>query len=420
MKTFYALRFTLCLLFLLLAGLPAANAQKISRKALRAIRAQEVAALKKVSADLTAQSASLNAAFRQLQHKYKADDFSPCAKIKKAKPAHSKPKKGGVTRHSKLAQSDINRAIQASINKKFPSSYKDLPFSPQAKIKQILNGKVNPVKVLPTIQQLQKLYPGYSFFPAFASVYYQKHFILLTPHLENLFQKVADFHNPKLERELIKRMAFLVRHKEEFQEAVFPDINPYGVRLRYIANISQLTPETFDSKNLILSFEQKMHPRLQTFPIGHIHSGSKFSAGNKYYLIRQYAGPLDYLPQLYSYLLNGDNPDQAIIVFLDQKNKSAAIYNKAKTVWIRISEHEYADPDRLHIHLNEIKTVDLVSDSGETISEKVNFNLSISFATPKNLPAHNRNDFLYREMILKPVSSLQQNPNVQVFNHPIF
>lgn len=142
--------------------------------------------------------------------------------------------------------------------------------------------------------------------------------------------------------------------------------------------------------------------------------------GKQLFPVYQYSGSFDYLSMLYRYLLNGKKTKQNLTVLFDKDAKAMAIYNADRTRWLRITPHEYASAENLHIHLNEIRTADIVTNLGQIKQETVNFNLSIPLSTPSYLPTYSRNEFLYNEMILKPLQHLKGSDHVKIIEQPIF
>ena len=401
------------------------HAQKLSRKALRALKAQETLELQQLS-DIAAQAYSTNASFRTLQ-KASLEQIRISQQMSKN---HLGPisKKAWKSFFIENASKDNEQAIQDAVRlinpgkyhkKKRPSNW--LPFNPYTKIAQILDGYKSPIKAFEIVTQLEDLYPENSFFFFFASVYYNQYLSILTPHLKELFKKIENLQDRQLQFAFIKRMRFLLENRDRFRRSFAPHVPRPGMRLRYMKDIGKLTPANFNPNHLIFSFEQKMNPEQDHIAfIKNINTQSVFPVGKQLFPVYQYSGSFDYLSMLYRYLLNGKNTKQNLTVLFDKDAKAMAIYNADRTRWLRITPHEYASAENLHIHLNEIRTADIVTNLGQIKQETVNFNLSIPLSTPSYLPTYSRNEFLYNEMILKPLQHLKGSDHVKIIEQPIF
>ncbi len=296
-----------------------------------------------------------------------------------------------------------------------------LPFDPVERIEIIAKNNPNPIRALYIVWDLEDSFPGRHFFSLYASNYYKKNFAIFTPHLRDLFKHVEKLHNRDLELRLMKRMVFLAENKENFRAAFAPNSPTQGLRMRYIKNIGKLTPSTFNPSWLAFSFERKLNPHQREAFIRHINAQSRFPVGKTgLFPIFRYNGPFEYLPNLYRYLLNGDHPKNKLTVLFDRESRAMSIYNEDKSVWLRITEHEYSYPERLHIHLNEMQTSVITTKDGKQVEETVHFNLSIPLTAPANLPARHRQEFLYNEMVLKPLQYFKGNDHIKVKEAPIF
>ena len=420
MKTLSLVRLTSFFLALLLTAQPAVYAQKLSRKALRALRAQEAAEIKKIA------NSSSNAALRALQNDLFAETYAAASRFSKnvSNPRSKKSRQRFFDEYTaKITEEQISQFVRLEppANYKKRKSSKNLPFDPYPQIAEMVQEEKNPLRALNTVHKMEDKFPGHSFFSLFAFAYYRQYFSVVTPHLKELFKRVERLHDRGLETRFAKRMRFLAENRDAFRRVFAPNIPKQGMRIRYTKDISKLTPDSFNAANLVFSFERKMNPGQDNAAIRHISAKTIFPVGkNKVFPVYYYNGPFEYLPLLYRYLLNGNHPKKEITVILDREAKSMAIYNEDKTLWLRITPHEYSFPDRLHLHLNEIRTAEIETILGITQEETVNFNLSIPLSTPSNLPTTNRDEFLYNEMILKPVNHLKSSQHVTVIERTIF
>lgn len=290
-----------------------------------------------------------------------------------------------------------------------------------ARAQHLLQATGHPLKALHTFWQLRN-YRYYRFLFSFlASAYYKQHFVSFTPHLMEFFKKVGRFQNQNLEYQVMKRVVFLAENKERLHAAISPNTRESGLRLRYLKDVTQLTPQTFSPHDLVLSFERQMSPGQPTSAIRHISIKSRFDAGlSKSYPVYRYDGPLELMPQLYEFLIYGNGPQRELVVIFDKDSRSMLIYNKDRSVWLRITPHEYASADKLHLHLNEKRLANITNGFGYPFAEMVALNLAIPLARPQNIPAQTQEKYLYQKMVLQPLQYFKTKKFVTVLERPIF
>lgn len=312
----------------------------------------------------------------------------------------------------------VNRSQSAQRSRK---NKKWMAANPRDKAEQLLNQTGGPVPALQALWRLRKFYQNRPLFSFLATAYYKQHFVSLTPHLREFFKNVERLDDYKLQYRIFRRMEFIIKNQEMFRTHFAPHIPVSGMRLRYTKNIARLTPENYAPHSLVLSFEQRLDPQHPKAAIRHVTARSSFQVGKKaFYHVYRYNGPLEFLPNLYVFLLNGDHSKSHITIVVDKEARSMAVYNEDRTLWLRITPHEYASPDNLHLHLNEIRTAQLYGKEGRPVKETVNFNLFIPLARPSHLPAQNQQDYLYEMMIVKPLRYFQGNAHVTIVEHSIF
>ncbi len=293
-------------------------------------------------------------------------------------------------------------------------------FNMEKIIRRYIKENFSPLVALEKTRHLEVPRPK-QLFETFATVYYRQHFKTITPHLEKLFKKLDSLQDKGLQERFIKRMRFLIENKENFRQAFSPQASDNGIRLRYLRDIDALTAQNFQANDLVISFETRLHPRQAGAVIRHVNAASKFSVGKSgEFPIYHYSGPLEFLPHMYRYLLNGKHLRKQLTLIFDTENFGLSMYNEDKTLWIRITDHEYTNPNFLHVHLNEIRRGDIVTTLNQTKTEVVNFNLSIPISTPANLPAYNRRDFLYRQLVLNPVAAFRGDTHITIKETSLF
>ena len=323
--------------------------------------------------------------------------------------------KGGAVKTEKVLSAAANGHISHRRDKKW------MTISPIEKAKQLLAWSDNPIQALQKMWRIRKFYKNRSFFSFLATAYYKQNFPMLTPHLKELFKKIERLDDYWMQVRVFKRMSFIIQNKEQFRAYFAPGISKSGLRLRYTKDIAQLTPENYNPKNLVLSFERKMNPGQFNVSIRHVKANSRFPVGKtKSFPVYQYNGPLEFIPNLYLYLINGNHPKNRMTLVFDKENRSLAIYNEDRSLWLRITPHEYADPSKLHLHLNETRTAQLKDAYGRVSNETVNYNLYIPLARPATLPAHQQQEYLYEMLILKPLRYFQGNDHVTIVERSIF
>ena len=258
------------------------------------------------------------------------------------------------------------------------------------------------------------------YFQQFATIYYKDNLRTLTPHMYQFFGQVAKARSPRLEKEVLGRMKELFALESDLMAQVFPGGQDTRLRLRYLKNLESVNGEAFDPKALIFSYEQKLTDSYNMVSIRHIKPNSVLRIGRNKYPVANFNGNLDDILELYKFLLDKKSSPEGLTVIFDPKTKQMALYSKDKSVWLRVTPHEYSALNRLHIHINEIKTVNLVTN-GHPSPQQVMFNffVPISPASGSGLRHWKAEDF-YQKMVLAPVEELKKTPGVNVIIGSIF
>ncbi len=309
---------------------------------------------------------------------------------------------------------------QAFSKRRFPNP----PWIPEIKITEMLKAEPNPSLVLPQVWQLQDVYGNRNMFGLLALRFYTRNFGVVTPHLHKLFKQIAHLNDHSVETRFIARMRFLANNQKHIlQEITSQKIPQINIRMRYTEDVDKITVENFNAQKLVLSVEKHMSPSAEKdFPVRYVAGHSTFGNHSGIYAVYQYAGPIDLIPNLYRYLLNGTHKRVPLTLVFDEEAKSLAMYNTDKTLWLRVTPHEYENPDKLHIHLNEQRTVSFTDADGKPRTTLVNINLSIPLLPPDNLPSRPEaaQQFLYEKLVLHPVKNLQGDKNVTIERRSIF
>lgn len=315
-------------------------------------------------------------------------------------------------------------AKQAAHAKKVNAPDKNVPFH----LKEALTDIVmrNPKDVMAAWAQMNSLrikrgaVKNPDYFQQFATIYYKDNLRTLTPHMYQFFGQVAKARSPRLEKEVLGRMKELFALESDLMAQVFPGGQDTRLRLRYLKNLESVNGEAFDPKALIFSYEQKLTDSYNMVSIRHIKPNSVLRIGRNKYPVANFNGNLDDILELYKFLLDKKSSPVGITAIFDPKTKQMALYSKDKSVWLRVTPHEYSALNRLHIHINEIKTVNLVTN-GHPSPQQVMFNffVPISPASGSGLRHWKAEDF-YQKMVLAPVEELKKTPGVNVIIGSIF
>lgn len=315
-------------------------------------------------------------------------------------------------------------AKQAAHAKKVNAPDKNVPFH----LKEALTDIVmrNPKDVMAAWAQMNSLrikrgaVKNPDYFQQFATIYYKDNLRTLTPHMYQFFGQVAKARSPRLEKEVLGRMKELFSLESDLMAQVFPGGQDTRLRLRYLKNLESVNGEAFDPKALIFSYEQKLTDSYNMVSIRHIKPNSVLRIGRNKYPVANFNGNLDDILELYKFLLDKKSSPEGITAIFDPKTKQMALYSKDKSVWLRVTPHEYSALNRLHIHINEIKTVNLVTN-GHPSPQQVMFNffVPISPESGSGLRHWKAEDF-YQKMVLAPVEELKKTPGVNVIIGSIF
>lgn len=281
----------------------------------------------------------------------------------------------------------------------------------------------HPLKALRIMWQNQADRYYRSLFPFLAAAYSKQQFPNFSPHMREFLYKAGTFQDKDLESKILQRLMFLSANKEHFHQILSPNTPESGMRLYYLNDIVHLTPQNFSPSNLVLSFERKLSPKQPNTAIRHINLTTKFHPVENFtYPVYQYAGPWGFLPDLYNFMVNGPGPQKKLMIWFDKESRSLAIYNEDRSVWLRITPHEYENANNIHLHLNEKRTVHLTSISGRPVTENVVLNLSVPLGLGKrqDVPATGQEGFLYKQLVLNPLKYFRGKDYVTIQERLIF
>lgn len=259
------------------------------------------------------------------------------------------------------------------------------------------------------------------YFQFFATAYYKKNLKTLTPHMYEFFGQVAKRNSKSLEKDVMLRLKELFSKKHLLATKGLHNAKEIHLRLRYLKNVEQVNDLNFSPDELIFAFEQKITSLPQDFSIGHIHPYSKIIIGKSRVSLQHYDYDLARITEMYKQLLTKDGTGEGMTVVFDQKTRNLAIYSPDKKVWLRITPHEYASPNRLHIHLNEVRYLQVSAPDGRKFNDRVLFNVSIPIFPQAAFSTRNGRKYdLYEKMILVPVYNLDKEKGIIVRKGNIF
>lgn len=333
---------------------------------------------------------------------------------------------GAAAVNAQVSRAAAQAAVQAAARPPRPPeiSFSKPKWDMETRMKELLKEYPNPTLALQQVWELQGKNGNLNMFSVLAMRYYLNNFGLVTPHLHKLFKKIASFNNRKVESRFIARMRFLAENQQPIlREITSQHIPQVNIRMRYTADVDKITTQNFNAQKLVLSIEKHMSPVPEKdLSIRHVNGQSKFQTSSEEYNVYKYAGPTDLIPTLYRYLINGRAKRAPVTVVFDEQAKSLAMYNEDKTLWLRVTPHEYENPKKLHVHLNEQRTVTFTDAEGKERTVTVNANLSIPLTPPENMPSHPEmaQRFLYEKLVLNPVKNMRGDKHAAIEERSIF
>lgn len=258
------------------------------------------------------------------------------------------------------------------------------------------------------------------YFRLFAIVYYKQHLKTLTQHMYEFIDRVAQTGFKSLEKDVMLRMQELFSQKQGLLNSGLR-LKAERLRLRYLKNVSRANDLNFNPEDLIFAYEQKVSALPPDFAIRHITANTQIYIGREKIPLSFYSYDISYITELYKQLLNKDGSADDITVILDKTSRQIALYNKDKQVWIRVTPHEYASVNKLHIHLNEVRHIDVEMPNGKHFKDRMLFNVSIPIWPGATRPYFGGKHYdLYEKMVLAPAYILTREKNTNVVYGNIF
>lgn len=264
------------------------------------------------------------------------------------------------------------------------------------------------------VQQIQAIVDNTdNFFLPLAKSYYFHHFSMSTPHVKALLARVSQQHDPAFEARFLERLEFLVKMKNQVAATFHKKLDSAQIRIRYIHDLDFLTPQNFKPEDLLISVEQGMYPSLKRGLFSHITGETKVRINHKPYRIFNFKGPLEHIEELYQYLVNGKTAVSRMFLTIDHPRRALFLYNSDKSIWLRVTPHEFSSVKKLHLHVHTALPFEFRLND-KFIEDRVLLNLSIPVAPPKKLPAGDVDEILYNLFVRDPARKLRSMPIVTV------
>lgn len=269
-------------------------------------------------------------------------------------------------------------------------------------------------EIYPNVRLLQQSVDNTdNFFLPLVRSYYYRHFSMGTPHVRALLNRVAQQNDPAFEARFLERLQFLTSVKDQVATSFSKKFDSTQIRIRYIHDLDFLTADNFKPEDLLISVEQKMSPALRRNFFNHITGETKFKINHTPYRVFNFKGPLGKIDELYQFLVNGYTRNTQMHLTIDHPRRALFLYNADKSIWLRVTPHEFSSVKKLHLHVHT--ALPFVFKVGDHFTEdRVLLNLSVPVATPKQLPEGDKNEVLYNLFVKGPAERLRARPDVTV------
>ena len=269
-------------------------------------------------------------------------------------------------------------------------------------------------QIYPQIQLLQKSVDNTdNFFLPLVKSYYYRNFAMGTPHVRALLAHVAQQNDPGFEARFLERLEFLTQVKDQVATAFSKKFDSTQIRIRYIHDLDFLTADNFKPEDLLISIEQKMSPALKRNFFNHITGETKLKINHTPYRIYNFKGPLEKIEELYQFLVNGYARPKQMYLTIDNPRRALFLYNEDKSIWLRVTPHEFSSLKKLHLHVHTALPFTFKLND-QFVQDRILLNLSIPIATPKRMPEGDRNEVLYNLFVRNPAQKLRSMSHIIV------
>lgn len=258
------------------------------------------------------------------------------------------------------------------------------------------------------LQELFKLHKKNAYYNKhlffnFVTAYYRQRFGQLSPKMLALLHNAGAWRDWKKEVQLFSRLTFLSVHANDYlaYSAYLPKIS--NLRLHYMG--IRTGTDYADNK---LFYEYEIRARAQaSFPAAPGKELTYFFNGPQKQFIAGWTPVKNQVSALYAQLLNL-GPKEKPVILLQKKDRKLIIANQAKTRWIRISSHELANPNGLHIHLCWIHQ----TKAAGLPAQPVLINVSIPLTRPEGISDPD----LFKLLVEQPTATLLKTYKIKPGN----
>lgn len=280
-----------------------------------------------------------------------------------------------------------------------------------ALVDKIVQRHNNMNSALMDLRRLENRYGEQDFFHLFAVNYYRKVLHGLTPSFYDFLQQISLLGDKQIQTSVVARMQFLFSHQNNFKNIVQDSFQENGKWSLYWLPVFQPTGKApFTPQRIILSYERTLYPDKTDISMEHIRADSKIQINGKPVRVVHFQEDLKYLPQFYQQLLYKKPEGKPLFVAVDRPNRLMIVFNEAKNKWVRISKHEFANPEGLHIHLNRVKNIHFKTGKNKVHADKMLINLRIPIESRPYLTPQELEDIFFNQTIRQ----FETMPNVYI------
>lgn len=286
-----------------------------------------------------------------------------------------------------------------------------------ALVDKIVQRHNNMNSALMDLRRLENRYGEQDFFHLFAVNYYRKVLHGLTPSFYDFLQQISLLGDKQIQTSVVARMQFLFSHQNNFKAILARTAPVTGNWSLYW--MPQFTPGqkvTFNPNRLVFSYERTLYPDRTDITLDHIRADSKIRINGKNTRVVHFQEDLSFLPQFYRQLLYKTPEGRPLFVAVDIPNRLMIVFNDVKNKWVRISKHEFADPQDLHIHLNRVKKIYFKTGKEKEHYDNMLMNVRIPIQSRPDLTPEELEDIFFTQTIRR----FEQMPNVYISYQPLY
>ena len=195
-----------------------------------------------------------------------------------------------------------------------------------------------------------------------------------------------------------------------------PDGTKGNWRLQWLPILNIANPKQFNPKRIVLSYERTMQPSRSDVTMDHISPSSYARINGTNTRILYFQEDLSYLPQLYKILLYKKYTGQPLFVAVDKINRVMFVFNEHKTKWIRISQHEFANPKNLHLHINRLKQIHFKTAKDQMHIDHMIINVTLPLKSREDLTPEELEDIFFNQTL----KTLAKMPNVYIAYQSVY